>query len=98
MSFQPYYHPPLLIVVHLKLLKKKKNNSMHKVTSVGDDVDDDIYIMVKCMSVCMYVTFLLILPSPCQAGDIYIMMKCVYMCVSRFCLFYLLPAKLAIYI
>ena len=39
-------------------------NSMHKVTSVGDDVDDDIYIMVKCMSVCMYVTFLLILPSP----------------------------------
>ena len=37
---------------------------MHKVTSVGDDVDDDIYIMVKCMSACMYVTFLLILPSP----------------------------------
>ena len=30
---------------------------------VGDD-DDDIYIMVKCMSVCMSVTFLLISFSP----------------------------------
>ena len=32
-----------------------------------DDNDDDMYIMVKCMSVCMFVTFLLILPSPCHA-------------------------------
>ena len=34
-----------------------------------DDADDDnIYIMMKCL----YVMFLLILPSPCQADDIYI--------------------------
>ena len=38
----------------------------------GDDDDDDIYIMMKF---CMYVTFLLIFPSPCQADNIYIMMK-----------------------
>ena len=31
--------------------------------------DDDIYIMMKF---CMYVMFLLIFPSPCQADDIYI--------------------------
>ena len=34
-----------------------------------DDDDDAIYIMMKF---CLYVTFLLILPSPCQADDIYI--------------------------
>ena len=31
-----------------------------------DDNDDDIYIMVKCLSVCLYVTFLLILSSPAK--------------------------------
>ena len=29
----------------------------------NDDDDDDIYIMMKCLSVCMYVTFLLIFVS-----------------------------------
>ena len=39
--------------------------------------------MMKCVYVCLSVTFLLILPSPCQADDdIYIMMKCVYVCLS----------------
>ena len=33
------------------------------------------------MSVCLCVTFLLILPSPCQAADIYIMMKCMSVCL-----------------
>ena len=28
--------------------------------------DDDIYIMMKCLYVCMSVTFLLILPFPCH--------------------------------
>ena len=46
--------------------------------AAGDEGDDDIYIMTKCL----YATFLLILPSPCQADNIYIMMKCVYVCVS----------------
>ena len=32
--------------------------------------------MMKCVYVCLCVTFLLILPSPCQADDIYIMVKC----------------------
>ena len=36
--------------------------------------------MMKCVYVCLSVTFLLILPSPCQADDIYIMMKCVSVC------------------
>ena len=31
-----------------------------------DDGDDDIYIMMKCLYVCMSVTFLLILPIPCH--------------------------------
>ena len=61
-----------------------------------DGDDDDIYN--DGVYVCLSVTFLLILPSPCQAGDICIMMKCVYVCVSRFCLFCLTPAKLTIYI
>ena len=42
---------------------------------------DDIYIMMKCLYVCVCVTFLLIFPSPCQADDIYIMMKCMCVCV-----------------
>ena len=33
------------------------------------------------MCVCLFVTFLLILPSPCQAADIYKIMKCLYVCV-----------------
>ena len=41
----------------------------------------------------MYVTFLLILPSPCQADNIYIMMKCMCVCLSGFCLFCPPPAK-----
>ena len=31
-----------------------------------DDDDDDIYIMMKCMCVCLFVTFLLILSSPAK--------------------------------
>ena len=42
--------------------------------------DDDIYIMVECMSVCLYVTFLLILPSPCQADNICMKVKCMSVC------------------
>ena len=34
-----------------------------------DDNDDDDDIMVKCMSDCLSVKFLLILPPPCQAGQ-----------------------------
>ena len=43
------------------------------------EADDDIYIMVKCV----YVTFLLILPSPCKADDIFIMVECLSVCMSR---------------
>ena len=41
--------------------------------------------MMKSMSVCLSVTFLLILPSPCQADDMYIMVKCLSVCRSGTC-------------
>ena len=49
--------------------------------SNDDEDNDDIYIMMKCVYVCLCVTFLLILPSPSQADDIYIMMRCVSVCL-----------------
>ena len=48
-----------------------------------------IYIYNDGVCVCMCVTFLLILPSPCQADDIYIMMECVCVCM------FVTPARLS---
>merc|ERR1712016_408613 len=56
--------------------------------------DDDIYIMMKCMSVChVFAYFAFPLPS-----WRYIYNDEVSVCLSRFCLFCLPPAKLTIYI
>ena len=43
----------------LELIEKTFFLGMRFLDDDDDDDDDDIYIMVKCMSVCLYVTFLL---------------------------------------
>ena len=40
----------------LSLLALLQDNRRGSVTEAGDDDGDDIYIMVKCLFVCMFVT------------------------------------------